>query len=156
MRLIQEFHLKQEELAKRVSKSRAAIANRMRLLKLASGVQQLLVEEKLSEGHARALLAIEDADLQESAAAQILEGGLSVRETENLVKRLLNPPAPRKEDNWQERDQIIYDNLEENLRNLMGTKVVIQRKDVDKGKIQIEYYSVEELERLMELFRTLK
>lgn len=156
MRLIQEFHLKQEELAKKVSKSRTVIANRMRLLKLAPTVQQMLIDGNISEGHARALLAIEDTSLQESAALQIMDQSLNVRETEKLVKRLLNPPMPKEEDNWKERDQLIYDNLEEDLRKRMGTKVVIQRKDVDKGRIQIDYYSLEEFERLMDLFRSMQ
>lgn len=157
MRLIQEFHLKQEELAKRLSKSRTAIANRMRLLKLTPLVQEMLADGRLSEGHARALLALESTELQETAAAQILEQSFSVRETEKLVKKLLNPPKKKEiDDNWEERDRVIYEKLEEDLRALMGTKVVIQRKEVDKGRIQIDYYSVEELERLMELFRGMK
>ena len=157
MRLIQEFHLKQEDLAKRVSKSRAAIANRMRLLKLALTVQEMLAEGKLSEGHARALLSLESEALQMQAAEMITEQSLSVRETEKLVKRLLNPP-PKKANSsdWQERDRFIYEKLEEDLRVVTGTKVVIQRKDADKGKIQMDYYSVEELERLIELFRRIK
>ena len=157
MRLIQEFHLKQEDLAKRVSKSRAAIANRMRLLKLALTVQEMLAEGKLSEGHARALLSLESEALQMQAAEMIKEQSLSVRETEKLVKRLLNPP-PKKENSsdWQERDRFIYEKLEEDLRVVTGTKVVIQRKDANKGKIQMDYYSVEELERLIELFRRIK
>ena len=157
MRLIQEFHLKQEDLAKRVSKSRAAIANRMRLLKLALTVQEMLAEGKLSEGHARALLSLESEALQMQAAEMITEQSLSVRETEKLVKRLLNPP-PKKANSsdWQERDRFIYEKLEEDLRVVTGTKVVIQRKDANKGKIQMDYYSVEELERLIELFRRIK
>jgi len=157
MCLIQEFHLKQEDLAKRVSKSRAAIANRMRLLKLALTVQEMLAEGKLSEGHARALLSLESEALQMQAAEMITEQSLSVRETEKLVKRLLNPP-PKKANSldWQERDRFIYEKLEEDLRVVTGTKVVIQRKDADKGKIQMDYYSVEELERLIELFRRIK
>jgi len=157
MRLIQEFHLKQEDLAKRVSKSRAAIANRMRLLKLASAVQEMLADSILSEGHARALLALESEALQIQAAEMIAGQSLSVRETEKLVRRLLNPP-PEKENtsDWQERDRFIYEKLEEELRTATGTKVVIQRKDTDKGKIQMDYYSLEELERLIELFRKIK
>lgn len=155
MRLIQEFHLKQEELAKRISKSRTVITNRMRLLKLAPAVQEMLADGRISEGHARALLALEDPEKQEAAAAQIVEQMLSVRETEKLVKMMLQPPKPVEED-WSERDRVIYEKLEEDLRTLMGTKVVIQRREVDKGRIQIDYYSVEELERLMQMFRGMK
>lgn len=155
MRLIQEFHLKQEELAKRVSKSRTVITNRMRLLKLAPAVQEMLADGRLSEGHARTLLTLEDPKKQEEAALQIIEQSLSVRETEKLVKRMQQPPKEEKED-WAERDRVIYERLEEDLRTLMGTKVVIQRKDVDKGRIQIDYYSVEEFERLMQMFRGMK
>lgn len=153
--LIQEFHLKQEEVAEKVGKSRAAIANRLRLLKLPKEVLDLLEEGKLSEGHARALLSLDQPDRQIEAAKQVVELQLTVRETEKLVKDLMKPQAAPKDDGWRERDQFIYDKLEDELRTATGTKVVIQRKEEGKGKIQMDYYSIEELERLVDLFRKL-
>ena len=148
--LINEYNLKQDELAKRVSKSRAAIANSMRLLRLAEPVQNMLVEGQISMGHARALLALELEDLQVDAANTIMERGLSVRDTEKLVKSILNPkqsklPIPSSE-------EAIYSKLSDKLKEIMGTKVSINHKKGGKGKIEIEYYSQEELERLLELF----
>ena len=153
--LIQEFHLKQEEVAEKVGKSRAAIANRLRLLKLPKEVLDLLEEGKLSEGHARALLSLDQLDRQIEAAKRVVELQLTVRETEKLVKDLMKPQAAPKDDGWRERDQFIYDKLEDELRTATGTKVVIQRKEEGKGKIQMDYYSIEELERLVDLFRKL-
>ncbi|MCJ7836536.1 ParB/RepB/Spo0J family partition protein [Cuneatibacter sp. NSJ-177] len=153
--LIQEFHLKQEEVAEKVGKSRAAIANRLRLLKLPKEVLDLLEEGKLSEGHARALLSLDQPDRQIEAAKRVVELQLTVRETEKLVKDLMKPQAAPKDDGWRERDQFIYDKLEDELRTATGTKVVIQRKEEGKGKIQMDYYSIEELERLVDLFRKL-
>ena len=153
--LIQEFHLKQEDVAEKVGKSRAAIANRLRLLKLPKEVLDLLEEGKLSEGHARALLSLDQPDRQIEAAKRVVELQLTVRETEKLVKDLMKPQAAPKDDGWRERDQFIYDKLEDELRTATGTKVVIQRKEEGKGKIQMDYYSIEELERLVDLFRKL-
>lgn len=148
--LIDEYHLKQEELAKRMSKSRTAITNSMRLLKLSQGVQQMLMDGVLSMGHARALLALENEELQTEAAKTIVERGLSVRDTEKLVKSILNPkqvklPIPSTEEG-------VYTKLSDKLKEIMGTKVSIHHKKGGKGKIEIEYYSQEELERLLELF----
>lgn len=148
--LISEYNLKQDELAKRVSKSRAAIANSMRLLRLADKVQTMLINEQISMGHARALLSLELEDLQVEAANTIIEKGLSVRDTEKLVKSILNPkqsklPIPSSE-------EAIYSKLSDKLKEIMGTKVSINHKKGGKGKIEIEYYSEEELERILELF----
>lgn len=148
--LIDEYHLKQDELAKRVSKSRTAIANSMRLLKLTEEVQNMLVNNEISMGHARALLSLEQEELQLEAAKTIAEKGMSVRETEKLVKSILNPkqsklPIPSSE-------EAIYSKLSDKLKGIMGTKVSINHKKGGKGKIEIEYYSQEELERLLELF----
>ena len=151
--LMQEFHLTQEETAAKVGKSRAAVANRLRLLRLPESIQKWLASGELTEGHARALLALEDPERQEEAARQVLERQLSVRETEKLVREMQKPPAPPKEDSWKKRDQVIYEQLEEELRQLSGTRVVIQRRDENRGRIQLEYYSVEELERLMDWLR---
>ena len=152
--LIDEYSLKQEELANRVSKSRTAIANSMRLLKLTDNVQNMLINDEISMGHARALLALEQEDLQTEAAKTIVSKGLSVRDTEKLVKSILNPkqvklPIPSTE-------AAIYDSIANKLREKMGTKVSINHKKNGKGKIEIEYYSQEELERLLEMFDDIK
>ncbi len=148
--LIDEYSLKQEELANRVSKSRTAIANSMRLLKLTDSVQNMLINDEISMGHARALLTLEQEDLQIEAAKTIVSKELSVRDTEKLVKSILNPkqvklPIPSAE-------AAIYDAIANKLREKMGTKVSINHKKNGKGKIEIEYYSQEELERLLEMF----
>ncbi len=145
--LIDEFRLKQEDLAKRVAKSRTAIANCLRLLKLDERVQALVMDGSLSEGHARALLSLEDKKKQVAAAKEIAEGHLSVRETERLVKKLLTP-APEPKTDWKAADQNAYDELEMKLRRSLGTKVSIKRTEPDKGQLVIDYYSVDDLERL--------
>lgn len=157
MRLIQEFHLKQEELGQRVAKSRTVIANRMRLLKLAPEVQDMLAEGLLSEGHARALLGLENLDMQVKAANDVVGMSLNVRETEKLVKRMQNPPQNKEKEGDPARDdKFFYDEVEELLRNCLNTKVVIRPKGSLKtgglkGQIQIEYYSIEELDRITDL-----
>ena len=154
-RLIEEFHLKQDELADRVSKSRAAVTNSIRLLKLDPRVQKMLVDEMISTGHARAILALEDPEVQYAAAQKIFDEKLSVRETEKLVKQLLNPKKPaQKPVNAQE--EAVYQELAEKLKGIVGTKVSIQRSRGNRGKIEIEYYSQDELERIIELFETMK
>ena len=151
--LIDEFGLKQEELAQRVAKSRAAIANHLRLLKLVPEVQELVRTGQLTEGHARALLGLEQTEMQAAVAREIIDKGISVRETEALVKRL-NAPAPvRQEPEWRSEDTESYAKLESDLREMMNTKVTIRREDREKGRISIDYYSLEELERLTELIR---
>ena len=153
--LMQEFHLTQEEVAEKVGKSRAAVANRLRLLRLPEKIQGWLAAGELSEGHARAILSLEDEERQLEAARQVMEKKLSVRETEKLVRELQKPPAQKKDDSWREKDQFIYEKLEEELRALTGSKAVIQRRENGRGRIQLDYYYVEELERLMDLFRKL-
>lgn len=155
-RLIDEFHLKHEEIAARVSKSRTAITNSMRLLKLDKRVQLMLVEGEISGGHARALLSLEDREAQYIAAEKIIENKLSVRETEKLVKSLLNPKEPKKTVSPEPVQDFIYKDIENKIREILGTKVNINRKDANRGKIEIEYYSIDELERLMEIFRNIK
>lgn len=153
--LIKEFHLKQEDIAARVSKSRTFITNAMRLLKLDERVQNMLSELLLTSGHARALLAIENGDLQYETAMKVYDEGLSVREVERLVKKINTPPKEEKNeqsDSRKEQYQLIYENAENKLKAIMGTKVNIRNKNHNKGKIEIEYYSLDELERLMELF----
>lgn len=154
--LIEEFGLKQEEIAERVSKNRATIANSLRLLKLDPRIQELLIQGMISNGHARALLAIEDMDQQYAAAELIVKNGLSVREVEKLVKSLLKPEK-EKQPKKEEKDlSFIFQDLEERMKSIMGTKVLIHRKDKSKGRIEIEYYSEAELERLVELIESIR
>lgn len=150
-KLIQEFSLTQEEVSKRVGKSRAAVTNSLRLLKLDDRVKQMLIDGKLFAGHARALLAIEDGDAQNTAAEQIIAKGMNARETEAYVKKLLAPAKEKPTIEKNSSEEAVYKRFEENLKRCLGTKVSIQRKDKGAGKIEIEYYSVEEFERLMDL-----
>lgn len=148
-RLLEEFHLTQEEIAERVAKSRTAVTNSMRLLKLDERVQQMVVDEMLSTGHARALLAVEDSELQFQTANKIYNERLSVREVEKLVKNIGKEKSSKKEKDFQQ--EAVFQDLEEKMKVSLGTKVSINRKDDKKGRIEIEYYSMEELERLMEI-----
>ena len=153
-RLLKEFNLKQDEVAERVSKSRTAVTNSMRLLKLNDRVQQMIIDDMISTGHARALLAIEDEEQQYMLANKIFDEKLSVRETEKLVKALKNP---KKEEKKPEVDnQFVYTNLEEQMKSLIGTKVSVHAKANGKGKIEIEYYSPDDLERIYELLMTIQ
>lgn len=147
--LIQEFGLKHEDLAERVSKSRAAITNSMRLLKLDDSVLDMLIRGDLTQGHARALLALDDKEMQLHAAQTVIDKNLNVRDTEKLVKTLLEPPV--KKEKAELPGQAIYRDIEKKLKNQLGTKVAISRKDENQGKIEISYYSVEELERIIEM-----
>ena len=156
--LMQEFGLKQEEIALRVSKNRATITNSIRLLKLAEPVQQLLISGEISSGHARALLGLEDKEQQIALASQIIEKGLNVRQVEKLVKMMTKPQKDEKEkEEGEEKDlSFIFRDLEEKMKGIMGTKVMIHQKDKNKGRIEIEYYSASELERIVELIETIK
>ena len=154
-RLIDEFHLKQDEIAERVGKSRTAVTNAMRLLKLSQKVQQMLIDEMITAGHARAILSIADKEKQESIAMKIFDEKLSVRETEALVKRMLEPPKTAKKSKFSSAEDAIYESLEEKMKSIMGTRVQIHRKKNDKGKIEIEYYSKDELERIIDLFESI-
>ena len=148
-RLLTEFHLKQDEVAERVSKSRTAVTNSMRLLKLDERVQEMVIEEKLSTGHARALLGIEDLELQYQTACKVFDEKMSVRDVEKLVKAM---NIPKKEVKKPEINQAVYEDMSEKLKQIMGTKVQILPKNNEKGKIEIEYYSSDELERIIDLF----
>lgn len=148
-RLLTEFQLKQEEVAERVAKSRTAVTNSMRLLKLDERVQQMVIDELLTTGHARALLAIEDPELQFETANRIFNEKMSVREVEKLVKNIGKEKPVKKAENPQQT--AVFQDLEEKMKAALGTKVSINRKSDQKGKIEIEYYSIEELERLMEI-----
>ena len=154
-RLLEEFQLKQDEVAERVSKSRTAVTNSMRLLKLSSKVQEMVIADMISAGHARALLGISDEALQETTAMKVFDEKLSVRETEKLVKNLVSPAKKIKTERNTAEDAI-YESLEEKMKGIMGTKVSIQRKKNNKGKIEIEYYSRDELERIIELFESIR
>ena len=154
-RLIQEFELTQEEIANRVSKNRATITNSMRLLKLDQRVQQFLVDGQISSGHARALLGLDDGEKQYQAAKKIIQESLSVRDVEKLVKLLNRPEKERKQPENGPDINLIYRQIEDKLKTIMGTKVIINRKDKNKGRIEIEYYSQEELERLIELMESM-
>ena len=154
-RLMEEFHLKQDAIAERVSKSRTAVTNSMRLLKLDDRVQQMLIDEMISTGHARALLALESKDPQAEAAVKVFDEKLSVRETERLVKELLNPVQKKEEKPKNQAEELVYKNLEEKIKQIIGSKVAINRRTDNKGKIEIEYYSQEELERIVELLETI-
>ena len=154
-RLIDEFNLKQDEVADRVGKSRTAVTNSMRLLKLTDKVQQMLIDEMITAGHARAILAISDKEKQETVAMKVFDEKLSVRETESLVKRMLEPPKTEKKSKFTTAEDAIYESLEEKMKSIMGTRVQIHRKKKDKAKIEIEYYSKDELERIIDLFESI-
>ena len=157
-RLLTEFNLKQDEVAERVSKSRTAVTNAMRLLKLNDKVQQMLIDEMLTTGHARALLAIEDQEKQYEVAQKIFDEKLSVRDTEKLVKNLQNEKPEGKGTVNKIDPQLlaIYRDLEEQMKSVLGTKVYINPKDDKKGKLEIEYYSQDELDRIIDLLRTVE
>lgn len=156
-KLINEFNLKQDEVAERVSKSRTAVTNAMRLLKLNDKVQQMVIDEMLTTGHARALLAIEDEDMQHTVAQQIFDEKLSVRDTEKLVKNIQNGKKTAKEKEVLDpKLKAIYDDLAEQMKKILGTKVLINAKDEKSGKIEIEYYSQDELDRIIDLIRTIQ
>lgn len=155
-RLIQEFELTQEEIANCVSKNRATITNSMRLLKLDPRVQQMLIENEISSGHARALLGLEDGEKQFQVAKKIIQDKLSVRDVEKLVKLWNRPEKEKKQQETGPDINLIYKQIEDKLKTIMGTKVVINRKDKNKGRIEIDYYSQEELERLIELMESVR
>ena len=152
-RLLTEFELKQDELAERVSKSRTAVTNSMRLLKLDERVQQMVVDEKISTGHARSLLAVEDKEQQYTLANKIFDEKLSVRETERLMKNFQKEKENKKSQKTE--NEFIYKGIEEKIKMILGTKVTVNHKKNNKGRIEIEYYSNEELERIMDLLESI-
>lgn len=155
--LIDEFGLTQQEIAVRVAKSRTAITNTMRLLKLDEQIQNMLVQGVITSGHARALLSLEDTQMQLKAAKEILDKKLSVRETERLVKRLQKEASGEKKEEKKKDETLalIYQDLEDRMKSVMGTKVSIHNKDKNKGRIEIEYYSEAELERIVEMIESI-
>lgn len=148
-KLLNEFHLKQDEVAERVSKSRTAVTNSMRLLKLDEKIQQMIVDEMISTGHARALLAIESKEEQYNLAMRIFDEKLSVREVEAIIRQMKNPKQPK--ERKVVKNSFIYKDLEERMISVFGTKVNVNQKGKGKGKIEIEYYSDAELERIFDL-----
>jgi len=153
-RLLEEFSLKQDEVAERVSKSRTAVTNTMRLLRLSDRIQQMVIDEMISTGHARALLVIEDEEQQYMLANRIFDEKLSVRDVEKLMKEL-KKPVKKKADTEKEHT-FLYEDLEERLKGIIGTKVNVNPKKNGKGKIEIEYYSEKELERIFDLLASVK
>ena len=148
-RLLTEFNLKQDEVAERVSKSRAAVTNSVRLLKLTDEVQQMVIDEMITTGHARALLAVEDPEEQYNLAQKIFDEKLSVRDIEKLVKNLGKPAKAKKPDD--KTLQLIYQDIEEKLKQRLSTKVTVTPKGDGAGKIEIEFYNNEDLDRLIDL-----
>lgn len=159
-KLLTEFNLKQDEVAERVSKSRTAVTNSMRLLKLDEKVQRMLIDDMISTGHARALLAIDNPEEQYTIAQKIFDEKMSVRDIEKLVKKMQKEKEEKtkeetKPDSSIEQMQVIYHDLEEKMKAIFGTKVSINSKDMKKGKIEIEYYSPDELDHIMDMFRSI-
>ena len=152
-RLLNEFHLKQDEVAERVSKSRTAVTNSMRLLKLSDDVQRMVIDEMITTGHARALLGVEDPAEQYNLAQRIFDEKLSVREVEKIVKNMGKPVKPKKEKVVDKSMQVIYDDISEKLKTQLGTKVNIVPKKDGSGKIEIEFYSHDELDRILDLMK---
>ena len=152
--LMEEFHLKQDEIAERVSKSRTAVTNSMRLLKLDKRVQQMMIDDMITAGHARTLITIEDPDVQYNIATKIFDEKLSVRETEKMVKFLQKPEIKRAK--TEKINSFIYKDIEEKIKAILGTKVTVDHRSNNKGKISIEYYSNEELERIVYLLESIK
>ena len=154
-RLLTEFQLKQDEVAERVSKSRTAVTNSLRLLKLDDRVQQMLIDDMITTGHARALLAVEDGELQWKLAMQIFDEKLSVRDVEKMMKSLQKEKkeTPKKQNTAYD---LVYRDMEEKMKAILGTKVVVNHKTDNKGKIEIEYYSNDELERIYDMLRTIQ
>ena len=148
-RLLNEFELKQDEVAERVSKSRAAVTNSLRLLKLSERVQQMVIDEMITTGHARALLAVEKEEDQYLLAQRVFDEKLSVREIEKIVKSYGKPPKAKKEKN--KTLELIYKDIEEQLKQKLSTKVAVSSKGDGAGKIEIEFYSNDDLERLLDV-----
>ena len=154
-RLIQEFSMTQEQVAGRVSKSRSAVTNSLRLLKLEGDVRQMVISGELSEGHARTLLGIPNDETQRLLAERIVKEKLSVRDTEKLVKKLTSN-VPKKVRTRDYQKEAILNNLSEQLKIILGTKVSITEKGKNKGKIEIEFYSDDELNRIFEMLQSLR
>ena len=150
-RLLTEFNLKQDEVAERVSKSRTAVTNSMRLLKLCDEVQQMIIDDMITTGHARALISIEDPEQQYTIAQKVFDEKLSVRDVEKLVKNLNKPEKVKKEVVADKALEAVYQDLEEKLKQSLGTKVSIASKGDGSGKLEIEFYTHDDLEKITDL-----
>lgn len=155
-RLLTEFHLTQDEVAERVSKSRTTVTNSMRLLKLDEKVQQMIIDDMITTGHARALIGIEDKNMQYELAQKIFDEKLNVREVEKLVKNIQSPKPKKEPKKINESLELVYRDIEEKLKQSLGTKVSIQSKENGAGKMEIEFFSHEELERITEFFMKIR
>lgn len=154
--LIDKYGFTQDELAEKISKSRTAITNTLRLLKLDERVRQMIVDELISTGHARAILSIEDSDKQYEFAQKIFDEKMSVRDVEKAIKNMQKDPKVKKDNlKIDKKTEAIYHSLEENMKQIMGTKVSIQAKNGNQGKVEIEYYSQDELDRIVNMIRTI-
>ncbi len=153
-KLLEEFNLKQDEVAERVSKSRTAVTNSMRLLKLNEKVQQMIIDDMITTGHARALLAIDDMEQQYILANKIFDEKLSVRETEKLIKDIKNPKKTKEKKPVE--NEFLYKDLANKMKDVMGTKVNISTRGNGRGKIEIEYYSDKELERMFDMIMSIR
>lgn len=151
-----EYHLKQDEIAESVSKSRTAITNTMRLLKLDERVQKMIMDNLISSGHGRTLIPIEDKEIQYQTSIKILDDGLSVRDSERLVKTILNNKNQKQGDDKDSKENPMIQMYEGRIKDILGTKVKIKHRKNNKGKIEIEYYSAEELERLIDLMQSIR
>ena len=152
--LMEEYGLKHDELAEKVSKNRSTITNSMRLLKLSKNIQQMLIDGRISTGHAKVLLSVENINEQEKIAQELIDKSLSVRELEKLVKKYTKPR--KKKDDKDDKDySLFYREYEDRLKDILGTKVQINTKDKNKGRIEIDYYSAAELERIVELLNSI-
>lgn len=151
-RLLTEFSLTQDEVAERVSKSRTTVTNSMRLLKLDERVQQMIIDDMITTGHARALIGIEDKNAQYELAQKIFDEKLNVREVEKLVKSIQSPKPKKEPQKTNPSLELVYREIEERLKQSLGTKVSIQSKENGAGKMEIEFFSHEELERITEFF----
>lgn len=150
-RLLTEFNLKQDEVAERVSKSRTAVTNSMRLLKLCDEVQQMIIDDMITTGHARALISIDDPEQQYTIAQKVFDEKLSVRDVEKLVKNLNKPEKVKKEPVTDKALEAVYQDLEEKLKQSLGTKVSIASKGDGAGKLEIEFYTHDDLEKITDL-----
>jgi ParB family transcriptional regulator, chromosome partitioning protein len=148
-RLIDEFSLTQEELSKRVGKSRTAVTNCLRLLNLDERVQEYLIDGIISEGHGRALLAVVDKEIQFNLAKTVIDESLNVRDIENLIKNL---NKAHQKPNIIKKESIYYIDIKEKLEGYFGTKVSLINKK-NKGKIEVEYYSEEDLQRILDILK---
>lgn len=146
--LIEEYNYKQDELAERVSKSRTAITNSMRLLKLSDSVQDMIVEDLISAGHARALLSIENPEEQYELAQRVMDEKLSVRDIEKIVKTKNKPKIEKKKN---EKQEALYNDIAEKLKASLGTKVTITPKGDNMGKVEIDFYTQDDLQKIMDL-----